>query len=286
MAMNLLIAPNAFKGCLTALEVARAIARGIRGSGAQIKLLPIADGGDGLLEVLLAGCGGRKIVERVTGPNGKRVRSCFGLLADGKTAVVEMALASGMQLIPKKDLDVMQATTFGTGELIRAALRRGARKVLVGLGGSAANDAGAGMAQALGARFLDHRGRELPRGAAALERLQRIDRSQMPAGLRRVRFVGVSAVDNPLLGRRGSAPVYGPQKGATPAQVRRLERCLRQYARIVARDVGIAVGRVPGGAAAGGLGAGVVAFLNGRLEPAGGLDLPAAMPKCCTPWRR
>lgn len=272
---RILVAPNAFKGCLSAARAADAMARGARRAapGAVIDRMPISDGGDGLMEVLLAHLGGRRVSLTVTGPLGRPRRAAYALLAGRREAVIEMAQASGLARLPPGELDALGATSFGTGELVADALRRGARRVLVGMGGAASNDGGAGAAQALGARLLDRAGRDLPFGAAALERLDRVDASGIEPLLRGAEILAVSDVRNPLLGRFGSARVYGPQKGATPAMVRRLEKALGRYARVLKRDLGRDVAGLPGAGAAGGLGAGLAAFLGAELVPGAELVL-------------
>lgn len=269
---RVLIAPNAFKGSLSAAEAAKAMAAGARKAGAQPRVFPISDGGDGLLDVFLSRFGGRRIAVRVRGPVGDRRRAAYGWFPAAKTAVVEMAQASGIAGLKRSQLDPMGATSYGTGELIRAAAAMGARTIIVGLGGSATNDGGAGMAAALGARLLGKDGRPLPLGAEPLLHLESIDASGLEPALRRIKFIGVSDVTNPLLGKEGSARVYGPQKGATPAQVRLLEKALARYAKAIERDLGVrATG--PRTGAAGGLGAGLKAFLGAKLESGSGFIL-------------
>ncbi|MBI3549417.1 MAG: glycerate kinase [Elusimicrobia bacterium] len=265
---RILVAPNAFKGCLTAAEAAREIAAGVRRAapGAAIDLMPVSDGGDGLMDVLIDRLGGRRVSRSVIGPLGRPKRAAYALLSDGRTAVIEMARASGIAGLKRSDLDPLGATSFGTGQLIADALSRGAKKLVIGMGGSATNDGGAGMAEALGARFVDARGGTLARGAGPLVRLACLDMSDF-ASLKGISVVAVSDVRNPLLGPLGSARVYGPQKGASPEQVRLLSRALEQYARVLKACLGKSVGRVPGGGAAGGLGAGLLAFLGAKLVP-------------------
>ena len=266
--LRLLAAPNAFKGTLTAHEAALAIERGARRAapGARVVRLPIADGGDGLAAVLAEALGGRLVRAPAAGPLGERRTAAYGLLP-GRIAVIEMALASGLALVPKRRRRPLEATSRGTGDLIRAALKRGAREVWIGLGGSATNDGGAGLARALGVRFLDRHGRDIPEGAGGLGSLARIDASGLPPQVRRARFVALSDVTNPLLGPRGSARVFGPQKGATPAQVEAIESGLRNYARRLKEDLGRDVARRPGAGAAGGLGTALLAFLGAELKP-------------------
>ncbi|MGE5578088.1 MAG: glycerate kinase [Syntrophothermus sp.] len=267
--MKVVIAPDSYKGSLTALEVATAIETGFRRvfPGAEIVKVPMADGGEGTVQSLVDATGGQIIRVPVTGPLGERVEAFYGILGDGKTAIIEMAAASGLPLVPKEKRDPRITTTFGTGELIRSALDRGCRRLLIGIGGSATNDGGAGMAQALGARLEDEAGREIPPGGAALCRLARIDIAGMDRRLAEAEIVAACDVDNPLYGPRGAAAVYGPQKGATPAMVEELDGCLRHYAEVARKDLGVDIADLPGAGAAGGLGGGLVAFLHARLRP-------------------
>lgn len=269
--MRVLIAPNAFKGSLSVLEACQAFAAGAKKAlpKAKLDLMPIADGGDGVMDCLLAAKSGRKLYATVTGPLRRQVRAPWALLRDG-TACVELARASGLALIPEKGRDPLKASSRGTGELIAAAVDRGAKTIVVGLGGSASSDGGAGLAQALGARLLDGRGQELPPGAGALMALERIDASALRRRLEGVRVIGVTDVTNPLLGPKGSAAVYGPQKGASPAQVGVIERALARYAAVLKRDAGADVARKAGAGAAGGCGAGLIALLGAELV--GGAD--------------
>jgi glycerate 2-kinase len=268
-----IVAPDKFKGSLSAPEAARAIARGVlRASpGASVDLIPMADGGEGTVEALVDATGGTFHDAQVRGPLGSTVRARFGLLGDGTTAVLEMAAASGLVLIATEARDPRRATTYGTGELLRAALDRGASTVILGIGGSATNDGGAGLAQALGARLLDVDVDELPPGGAALSRLDRIDPSGLDPRLARTTLRVACDVANPLCGPRGASAVYGPQKGATPEDVAALDAALARFARIVRRDLDHDVADLPGAGAAGGLGAGLVAFAGGELTP--GVDL-------------
>lgn len=263
--MRVLLAPNAFKSCIGASAAARALARGFKKAGADsVDLMPVADGGDGLVEVLTLVGGGSVSRARVTGPLGEPVNASFALLADG-SAVIEIARASGLALCAGKRLRPMTATSRGTGELVARALDRGAKKIYVGLGGSATNDGGSGMAAALGVRFLDARGQVLPYGVAGLARLASIDLSGVDGRLGKTAVFALTDVRNPLLGKHGSARVYGPQKGASPAQVEAMEKALANYARVVRRETGIAIGRVPGSAAAGGIAAGLMAFCGAEI---------------------
>lgn len=271
--MRVVIAPDKFKGSLTALEAAEAMARGLSrvDPSAEIDRVPMADGGEGTVAALVAATGGSYRTVTVTGPLGDPVVASFGLLGDGRTAVLEMASASGLWLVPPALRDPLRATTRGTGQLLLAALEAGARRVIVGIGGSATNDGGAGLGQALGFRLLDTHGRELEPGGGELDRLARIERTDQVAVLGSATIAVACDVTNPLCGPRGASAVYGPQKGATPEMVERLDRNLGHFADIVARDLDVAVRDIPGSGAAGGLGGGLVAFAGGRLE--GGVNL-------------
>ncbi|MGZ3486508.1 MAG: glycerate kinase [Isosphaeraceae bacterium] len=271
--MRVVIAPDKFKGSLTALEAAEAMARGLSrvDPSAEIDRVPMADGGEGTVAALVAATGGSYRTVTVTGPLGEPVVASFGLLGDGRTAVLEMASASGLWLVPPALRDPLRATTRGTGQLLLAALKAGARRVIVGIGGSATNDGGAGLGQALGFRLLDTHGRELEPGGGELDRLARIERTDQVAVLGSATIAVACDVTNPLCGPQGASAVYGPQKGATPEVVERLDRNLGHFADIVARDLDVAVRHIPGSGAAGGLGGGLVAFAGGRLE--GGVNL-------------
>jgi glycerate 2-kinase len=269
--MRVVVAPDKFKGTLTAREAARAVAEGWLSVDrkAEIEEVPIADGGEGTLDALLAALDGRLERLPATGPLGDPVIAEYGL-ADtpaGLLAIVEMARASGLELLSEQRRDPLRATTYGTGELIVEACRRRPRRLLVCIGGSATNDAGAGMAQALGIRLLDAEGRDLPPGGAALPGLARIDLGGLEQSVRGVEVVVATDVHNPLVGPQGASVVYGPQKGASPEDVARLDQALGHFAAVVHRDLGIDLRHEPGAGAAGGLGAGLLAFLGARLRP-------------------
>ncbi len=267
--MRIVIAPDSFKGSLSAGEVAQAIARGVHQvfADAEVRLVPMADGGEGTVQSLVDATGGQIVRLTATGPLSTPVRACLGLLGDGETAVIEMAAASGLLLVPPDQRNPLFTTTRGTGELIRAALDRGARRLIVGLGGSATVDGGAGMAQALGARLTDDAGHEIGPGGQELRRLAHVDVQGLDPRLAQTEVVVACDVDNPLTGPHGAARVYGPQKGATPEMVEVLDEALAHYAAVLARDLGMAVQDVPGAGAAGGLGAGLLAFLHAQLRP-------------------
>lgn len=270
--MRILIAPDSFKECLAAEEVAERIAEGIGrvAPDAQIITLPLSDGGEGLVKTLTAAMDGQMLCREVTGPLHQRVRAGWGLVG-GDTAIIEMAEASGLALVPAAGRNPLKATTFGTGELIRAALEQGCTRLIIGIGGSATNDGGAGMAQALGVRLLDAQGEEIAPGAAGLLELASIDMSAVDQRLAHTEIKVACDVTNPLCGPRGAARVYGPQKGAAAAEVELLEQALSRLAEVVKRDMGLDICAVPGAGAAGGLGAGLMAFTGARLQP--GLEL-------------
>lgn len=264
--MKIVIAPGAFKNSLSATAAARRIGTGLERSKlqAQLQYIPIADGGNGTLEAFLA-AGGSRHEKTAHGPLGTPIAAAWGLLADGETAVVEMALASGLELLSPAALDPLRATTYGTGELLQAALDAGAKRVVVGMGGSATVDGGAGCLQALGVRLLDEAGRELGPGGGALGALARIDVSGLDPRWRDVEVIIASDVESPTLGPDGAAAVFGPQKGATPADVEVLEANLRHFFTRIADVLGIDVRETPGGGAAGAFSAGLMAFLGGRI---------------------
>ncbi|HUT24457.1 MAG TPA: glycerate kinase [Sumerlaeia bacterium] len=274
--MKIVIAPNAFKESLSAWEAARALQTGLRRAlpAAELILAPVADGGDGTVEALVRVTGGRMRRTRVDDPLGRPIRAAYGVLGDGKAAVIEMAAASGLRLLAPNERDPMRASTHGTGQLIRAAVERGSRRCILGVGGSATTDGGAGMAHALGYRFLDVRGREFRPRSGNLSRIAAIDPAPYLRWLDRMRrpggapsFTLACDVNNPMVGPRGAARVYAPQKGASPRQVERLEAGMAHFAGVIRRDLGVRVKRLPGGGAGGGLGAGLVAFCGAAIRP-------------------
>ncbi|EKR0072307.1 glycerate kinase, partial [Cronobacter sakazakii] len=254
---KIVIAPDSFKESLSAMDVAKAIEAGFREiyPQAHYVCVPMADGGEGTVEAMVAATGGQIITTPVTAPLGNKVDSFFGLLGDGETAVVEMAAASGLHLVPTAQRDPRITTSYGTGELILAALERGVKAIIIGIGGSATNDGGAGMMQALGARFLDGEGRELAPGGAALARLERLDLSALDPRLAQVSVTAACDVDNPLCGEKGASAVFGPQKGATPEMVSELDTALRRFGEQLEAATGKAIISAPGAGAAGGMGA-------------------------------
>lgn len=269
--MTVLIAPSGFKESLSAEDAADHIAAGVLRALPHARVLkaPMADGGEGFTQALVHATGGTLHPCTVTGPVGEPVEAFFGFLggASSRTAVIEMAAAAGLRLVPQGRRNPMLTTSRGVGELIGAALDAGAQRVLLGCGDSGINDGGAGMVQALGVRLLDAQGNELADGGGALQRLHRIDLGGLDPRLATVRLDAAVNWHNVLLGARGVARVFGPQKGATPAQVELLDAALANYASCIRRATGRAIGRAPGSGASGGLGAGFAALLGGTLHP-------------------
>lgn len=271
--MRVVIAPDSFKGSLSAEHVAQALAKGLRmcakppWNQAEIDCVPLADGGEGTAQAMVNATGGHMVSTGVTGPLGESIQARFGILGDGQTAVIEMAEASGLTLVPEESRDPSRTTTFGTGQLMRAALDMGCTHLIVAIGGSATNDGGAGMAEALGIRLLDAQDKPIPRGGGGLHRLARIDTSHLDARIANVTVTVACDVDNPLIGPEGASHIFAPQKGADASMVTMLDQALTHYAQIVRRDVGVDVAYIPGAGAAGGLGAGLLAFCGATLRP-------------------
>jgi len=276
--LKVIVAPNSFKGSLSASQAAAAIARGVREAfpDAEVVEIPVADGGEGTVEALVSARKGKYRSVRVDGPLGNPVQAAYGLIDDGRTGVVELASASGLTLITPEKRDPRNASTYGFGQLLDAARRQGVTSIIAGIGGSATNDGGAGMAQALGYRLLDSDGRDLPRGGAALARLASIDASGFDPAWRSVSVMVASDVTNPLTGPQGASHIYGPQKGADAGAVSELDRALAHLAEVIERDLGKRVSEVPGAGAAGGAGAGLLAFLDARLVPGAPLVVNAS----------
>lgn len=266
--MRVLIAPQEFKGSLTAVQAAAAIQQGVADTlpHATVDLAPLADGGPGTVDALLQAANGRSSIARVDGPLGAPVDARWGRIDDGRCAVIEMASAAGLTLLAPRDLNPRRASTHGVGELIHHALEAQVDRILIGVGGSATNDGGAGMAEALGAALLDDRGLRLPSGGTALANLARIQLDGIDPRLQRVDIRVLCDVQNPLLGPEGASAIYGPQKGADPACVAQLERALANYAAILDRDLNVQVADLPGAGAAGGLAAGLIAFCRASLQ--------------------
>jgi glycerate kinase len=266
---KVVIAPDSFKESLSAMTVAEAIERGFRQIYPQVQYvkLPMADGGEGTVDSMVAATGGEIVRVEVTGPLGQPVSAFYGLLGEGETAVIEMAAASGLHLAPKGQRDPRITTSYGTGELILAALERGVKAIILGIGGSATNDGGAGMMQALGARLLDDQQLPLPPGGAALARLAQIDLSAVDPRLQQVSVTAACDVDNPLCGPHGASAVFGPQKGATPEMVTQLDAALSHFGLLLQQATGREVLNAPGAGAAGGMGAALLGMLSARLRP-------------------
>lgn len=274
--MKIVIAPDSYKESLSAAEVALAIEAGFREVFPEARFcrLPVADGGEGTVDAMVAATGGRRIVVQVTGPLGQPVEAFYGLTGDGATAVIEMAAASGLALVPPGLRNPLLTTSFGTGELIRAALDSGARHLIVGIGGSATNDAGAGMLQALGVSLVDGAGEALGPGGGGLGALAQIRIDGLDPRLASCCIEVACDVDNPLTGERGASAVFGPQKGATPAMVQRLDANLAHFAAVLQQALGVAVADVPGAGAAGGMGAALLGVVGARLRP--GIEIVTA----------
>ncbi|MUG67834.1 MULTISPECIES: glycerate kinase [Paenibacillus] len=271
--MKIVIAPDSFKESLSALEAAEAIEKGFRSvfPDADYYKMPMADGGEGTVRSLVDATGGTIMERVVTGPLGEPVQAFFGITGDGRTAIIEMAAASGLHLVPAERRNPLLTSTRGTGELIRFALEEGVEHMIIGIGGSATNDGGAGMVQALGGRLLDRSGREIGPGGGALSDLHEVDMSGLDARLAGVRIEVACDVDNPLTGPRGASAVFGPQKGATPDMVQLLDRNLSHFADVAEQALGKTFREKEGAGAAGGLGAGLIAFLNADLRR--GIDI-------------
>ena len=266
--MKIVIAPDSYKESLSALEVATAIEQGFREiwPDADYVKIPVADGGEGTVEAMVAATAGRLVHVDVTGPLGSSVQAFYGLSGDARSAFIEMAAASGLALVPVDSRDPLKTTSRGTGELIRHALDAGVEHIVIGIGGSATNDGGAGMVQALGARLLDAQNNDIAHGGAGLEALARIDISQLDARLAACQIEVACDVTNRLTGKEGASAVFGPQKGATPEVVARLDRALTHYAQLISRGLDVNVLELAGGGAAGGMGAALYAFCGAQLR--------------------
>ena len=274
--MKIVLAPDSFKGNLTSLQVASALEKGIKRviPNANCIKVPMADGGEGTVQSLVDATGGKFVRKQVKGPAGKPVSARYGILADGKTAVIEMAEASGLPEVEgTKDKNPIKTTTYGTGQLMMDAINKGANHIILGLGGSATVDGGAGMAQALGVRFLDKKGNEIKELGAGgmLNKIASIDMSEVNPKVKQTKVTVASDVENPLCGKKGAAYVFGPQKGATPAMVTKLDANLKHFAGVIKKDLRKDVMKLKGAGAAGGLGAGLVAFTGAKLKS--GIDI-------------
>ena len=266
--MKIVIAPDSFKESLSALEVAKAIESGFREIFPQAEYvkLPVADGGEGTVEAMVAATGGRVVEVEVTGPLGEPIKAFFGLSGDEKIAFIEMAAASGLESVPQARRNPLKTTSYGTGELIKSALDHGVQHCIIGIGGSATNDGGSGMVQALGAKLLTQDGREIGHGGGELSKLDKIDISGLDKRIKKCRFEVACDVTNPLTGDKGATAIFGPQKGATPEMIEQLDGYLKHYAGVIKRDLGIDVEEVPGAGAAGGMGAALYGFCHAELR--------------------
>lgn len=267
--MKIIIAPDSFKESLSAEEVANQIEAGFSEifPDAEYIKLPMADGGEGTVAALVATTHGRIVKKTVTGPLGRPVEAFYGLTGDGQTAVIEMAAASGLEIVPPAERNPLLTTTYGTGELVRDALDAGVRHIIFGIGGSATNDGGVGMVQALGGKFLNKNGQEIGFGGGTLDQLDRIDISTLDARLAQCQIEVACDVNNPLVGPKGASAIFGPQKGATPEMIKQLDANLSHYCALVQRDLGIDICYAPGAGAGGGMGAAMLAFLKAELIP-------------------
>lgn len=271
--MKIVIAPDSFKGSLSASEVSANIEKGVRRvfEFAEIVSIPMADGGEGTVQSLVDSTKGVIVSAKVSGPLLKEVDAFYGILGDGTTAVIEMAAASGLPLLREDERNPMKTTTYGTGELIKHALDKGCRKIIIGIGGSATNDGGAGMIKALGAKLLDVDGSDIDCGGGCLDKVEVIDLSGMDERLKSCKILAACDVDNPLVGPKGASHVFGPQKGADREMVKILDKNLEHFAEVTKRTTGISIKDFPGAGAAGGLGGGLLAFLNAELKR--GIDI-------------
>ena len=273
--MNILIAPDSFKDCMSAREVANALGRGIKKilPDSVLVMVPMADGGEGTVESVIDATGGERIVHRVKDPLLREVSSFYGITGDGKTAVIEMAAASGLELLELEERDPWITSTYGTGQLIGDALDRGCSKIMLGIGGSATNDCGAGMAEALGVKFSGRFGKLTVRGGGVLSEVELIHLEGLDSRIAGTEIVVACDVNNPLTGPQGASAVYGPQKGADREMVEKLDRNLTHFAGVIENQLGREISKVPGSGAAGGLGAGLMAFLDATLMK--GIDMIA-----------
>ena len=271
--MKFVLAPDSFKECMSSKEVCEVMESGIRKvyPEAEIIKVPMADGGEGTVEALVEATNGTYHTVNVTGPLGNKVDAVFGVLGNKKIAVIEMATASGLHLVKREERNPLITTTFGTGELIKAALDLGVKHIVIGIGGSATNDGGAGMIQALGGKLLDREGNEIGFGGGSLDKIETIDLSQIDSRIRDTVIEVACDVTNPLIGEKGASEIFGRQKGATEEMVKVLDSNLAHYANVIKRDLDIDIAYVEGAGAAGGLGAALLAFLNGELKR--GIDL-------------
>lgn len=266
--MKIVLAPDSFKESMTAKEVCQEIEKGLKKILKNIECIsvPMADGGEGTTQSLVDATNGEFFTIDVTGPLGDIVKARFGILGDKKTAIIEMAQASGLELVPREKRNPMITTTYGTGELIKKALEKGVSTILIGIGGSATNDGGAGMFQALGGKLLDKNGNDIGFGGGELSKLDRIDISNLDSRIKDVEIIVACDVQNPLTGKNGASHIFGKQKGANEEEREILDKNLKNFAEIIRKDIGKDVENIAGAGAAGGLGAGLMAFLSAKLK--------------------
>jgi len=270
--MKVIIAPDSFKGSLSSIQAAEAIERGIKkaalaySENVEVAKVPMADGGEGTVEAIISAVGGKIIPTKALDPLGRPIDSFFGVLPDN-TAVIEMAAASGLNFLKEEERNPLKTTSYGTGQLIKAALDMGCENIIIGIGGSATNDGGVGMAQAIGVEFLDKEGKQIGFGGGELSKIYKIDISHLDGRVKNAKFTIASDVKNPLCGPEGASAIYGPQKGATPEMIEILDKNLDHLAKIIKRDLGKDIKDLPGAGAAGGLGAALMAFLDAQLRP-------------------
>lgn len=271
--MKVIIAPDSFKGCLNSKKVAEAISEGIKKVDRSIEtvIIPIADGGEGTVDTLIEATNGEILDAIVMDPLKRNIKAKYGVLGDKRTCVIEVAIASGLALLTEEEKNPLHTTSYGTGQLIKHALDRGYRNFIIGLGGSATNDGGAGILQALGVKLLDEHGNDIPFGAKYLNLISEIDLTGFDARISESKFVIASDVENPFIGINGASKVFGPQKGATKEIVAILERNLSHFADVIERTTNVSVQNIPGSGAAGGIGGALIAFFNGQL--ARGIDI-------------
>lgn len=271
--MKIVIGPDSFKGSLSAAEVANAIEKGIKKVDKNIEIIkvPMADGGEGTVESLVEATGGEYVKVKVKDPLMREIEAIYGILGDNKTAVIEMAQASGLPLLKKEERNPMKTTTYGTGELIKYALENGCRSIIIGIGGSATNDGGSGMIMALGARLLDGEGQDIGFGGESLSKLRTIDLTGLNEKVKQCNFIVACDVDNPLIGEHGASYIFGPQKGADENMVKILDDNLKHYGKVLEETLNVSVLQYPGAGAAGGLGAALLAFFNAELKR--GIDI-------------
>ncbi|ANU26226.1 glycerate kinase [Planococcus versutus] len=276
--MKIIVAPDSFKGSLSAIEAAQAMAEGIQelDSSVEVHLLPAADGGEGTMVAMVEATDGALVAHEVEDPFGRKISACYGILGDGKTCVIEIAEASGLTLLKDHEQNPLTASSFGTGELIRCALDAGFRTFIIGLGGSATNDGGTGMLEALGMLFLDQKGQQLARGGGALDRLAEIDVSKFDHRISTSRFLIACDVENTLIGEQGASAVFGPQKGASSEMILQLDDNLRNFADVVERLTGTVLHNKKGAGAAGGAGGAMQAFFEGSMRRGVDVVLEAA----------